>query len=66
MIPLTCAAAAFVSSAGPALIPLRAWCAAAIVRAADAQRPDLDSTPFVCAAEHLLIPQPAATMDRES
>lgn len=64
MTPLACGAAEFLGSRGPAVVPLRACCVAAMVRASPVS--GLDSSPFVCAAEDLPVPRVAVTAERES
>jgi hypothetical protein len=61
----TCHAAEFLRSRGPAQIPLRACCAAAVIRSATVHPPatDLSSAPFVCAAAGLTIPADARRAD---
>jgi hypothetical protein len=58
MNAFACHAAEFLCSPGPAPVPLRACCAAAIIRSATAHPPaaDLPSAPFVCAAAGLTTP----------
>ena len=65
MTAYTCQAAEFLRSRGPAPIPLRACCAAAVIRSAAACPPatNLSSAPFVCAAAGLTIPPDARRAD---
>jgi hypothetical protein len=58
MTVFTCHAAEFLRSRGPAQIPLRACCAAAVIRSGTTHAPgtDLSSAPFVCLAAGLPIP----------
>jgi len=65
MTAFTCHAAEFLRSRGPARIPLRACCAAAVIRSATAHPPvtDLSSVPFVCAAAGLSVPADARLAD---
>ena len=65
MTTFTCHAAEFLRSSGPAQVPLRACCAAAVIRSATAHPPatDLSSVPFVCAAAGLFIPADARLAD---
>jgi hypothetical protein len=58
MTASTCHAADFLRCRGPARIPLRACCAAAVIRSRTAYPPgtDLSSAPFVCAATGSTIP----------
>jgi hypothetical protein len=69
MTAFACHAAEFLRSEGPAQIPLRACCAAAVIRSGGAHSPGtgLSSAPFVCAAAGLTAltdgrsaPDPAA------
>jgi hypothetical protein len=66
MIPFACAGDHFLHSWDPAAVPLRACCAAAIIRTFSAPSSELSSAPFVCAAERLVIPHPAATAELDS
>jgi hypothetical protein len=54
MMPFACEAAEFLRSRGPAVVPLRSCCAAALISAAstgaDPVTAPLKSAPFVCAA----------------
>lgn len=65
MTTFTCQAAEFLRARGPAQVPLRACCAAAIIRSATAHPPatGLSSAPFVCAAAGLTIPSDARLAD---
>lgn len=66
MIPFACAAADFLYSRGPAAVPLRACCAATIIRTFSAPLPELSSAPFVCVADRLRLTQPVATAELEA
>jgi hypothetical protein len=61
MTGFSCHAAEFLRSRGPAQIPLRACCAAAVIRSATAHPMGtvVASTPFVCAAAGLTTPSGA-------
>ena len=58
MSAVICQAAEFLRARGPAQVPLRACCAAAVIRSATTHPldPDLSSAPFICAAAGLTLP----------
>ena len=65
MTAFPCHAAEFLRARGPAQIPLRACCAATVIRSATVLAPgaNLSAAPFLCAAAGLTIPPDARLAD---